>query len=303
MAELNWQEQEELNSGSAVDDTMFGGFISALVGLFIPSKSASTQGAYYKQFVNFVDSIVRRISNAFAGYIYKDSADIDLKYSVKAFKIKNRIADGTYAIGTYAGETAKGPLTVSVANYIYADLSAFPTITIGSSTSGWPTGIHAELAIITPPATGSWKLQHLERRSHVHALNVLTAGAVAAANLADAVADEILTATATVGAEASNVIRVTMQIKDAQGNNLSGVRKVDWNLSDTASAASETAQAPTVAYINGAAWQSVTANKKAAAFTDSTGKLVLDVTLSGAYTIYAVCAVGGKVCSVALVYA
>lgn len=128
-------------------------------------------------------------------------------------------------------------------------------------------------------------------------VTAIGASKVTTAMLADAVADEVVKATIAAGAESSNVIRVTFQCKDAQGNNLSGVKRVEWNLSDSASAASETAQAPTIAYINGAAWNVITADKKAVAFTDSNGALVLDVTLAGDLTIYAVVSVGSKVYS------
>lgn len=123
------------------------------------------------------------------------------------------------------------------------------------------------------------------------------ASKVTAAMLADAVADEVVKATISAGAESSNVIRVTFQCKDVQGNNLSGVKRVEWNLSDSASSASETAQAPTVAYVTGAAWNVITADKKAVAFTDSNGALTIDVTLVGDLTIYAVVSVGSKVSS------
>ena len=125
----------------------------------------------------------------------------------------------------------------------------------------------------------------------------IAASTVTAAMLANAVADEVVIAAASAGAEAANVIRVTLQAKDVQGNNVSGVKMVAWNLSDSASSATETAQAPVPAYVNGASWQIVTATKKEQAFTDANGALVLDVTLVGDLTIHAVFALGGKVYS------
>jgi hypothetical protein len=133
-------------------------------------------------------------------------------------------------------------------------------------------------------------------------VTAIGASKVTAAMLADAVADEVVKATFTAGAEASNVIRVTFQCKDAQANNVTGVKAVMWNLSDSASSASETAQSPTVAYVTGAAWNTITADKKAIAFTDSNGALTLDVTLVGDLTIHGVCAIGGKVYDVTMDY-
>lgn len=120
---------------------------------------------------------------------------------------------------------------------------------------------------------------------------------VTAAMLANAVADEIVTSAISAGAEAADVIRVTFQLKDVQANSLTGVKMVSWNIADSASNPGETAQAVTTAYVNGSAWQAVTANKKAWAFTDSNGALILDVTLTGDFTVHAVCTVGSKVYS------
>ncbi len=123
-----------------------------------------------------------------------------------------------------------------------------------------------------------------------------------AAKLADAVADEILTASLAAGSETANTITCTLQVKDAQGNNLSGTFLVHWNIDDSDVGVGETALSVTVSYTNGAEWQQLTEHKKAVAFTDSTGKLEIDVTHIGANTIYLMCAVGGKVSSVTLTF-
>lgn len=167
MNELTWQQQEELGGGSSVDDTIYGEFAAELGGIFVPSKSAETEAAHYKQLVNLWESINRRLANTFQGYVCKDAADTDLQYSVKAFSI-----DIGGLVGDYAEETAKGPLTAAVANYVYADLSAFPTITVTSATAGWPTTPHVKLAVITPPASGAWKLQHIVRWTNRQAISV-----------------------------------------------------------------------------------------------------------------------------------
>lgn len=124
--------------------------------------------------------------------------------------------------------------------------------------------------------------------------------AVTAAKVADAVADEITTFSIAAGAEAGEVIRVTLQAKDAQGNNLARTCMVWWLLADAAGSATVTSESPTIALVTGSQWDVVTANKKYAHFTDSSGVLVIDVTLSGDLTIQFVAAVGGKVSSQAL---
>jgi hypothetical protein len=128
----------------------------------------------------------------------------------------------------------------------------------------------------------------------------IAAGAVTAAKCADALADAILSASLTAGSETGDTITCTLQVKDVQANNLTGVFWVPWNISDTENGTGDTARAVTTAYTYGAEWQQITANKKAMGFTDSTGKLVLAVTLTGDYSVYLMCGVGGKVSNVLL---
>lgn len=125
----------------------------------------------------------------------------------------------------------------------------------------------------------------------------LANSAVTAAKLADAVADEVLGYSISAGAEASDVIRVVVQLKDAQGNNLSRAGMVSWLLSDSAESAIATSQTPSIAVVDGTQWQLITSNKRYVHFTDSTGKVTIDVTLAGDITIYFTAAVGGKVAS------
>lgn len=128
----------------------------------------------------------------------------------------------------------------------------------------------------------------------------IASSAVTAVKLADAVADEIAGFSVSAGAEASDVIRVTVQMKDAQGNNLARAGMVSWVLSSEVDSAAVTIQSTTIALVDGTQWQQLTANKKYVHFTDSTGKLTVDVTLSGDVTIQFVAAVAGKVTSLAL---
>ncbi len=130
----------------------------------------------------------------------------------------------------------------------------------------------------------------------------IASSAVTAAKLADAVADEVAGFSVSAGAESSDVIRVTVQMKDAQGNNLARAGMVSWVLSSDVDSAAITIQSATIALVDGTQWQQITSNKKYVHFTDSTGKLTIDVTLSGDVTIQFVAAVAGKVTSLALDY-
>jgi hypothetical protein len=124
--------------------------------------------------------------------------------------------------------------------------------------------------------------------------------AITSAKLADGVADAVLTASLSAGPDISDTITCTLQVKDVQGNNLAGVYLVHWNLADTDFGAGETARAVIVSYTNGAEWQQIVQHKKAIAFTDATGKLVLDVMHGSVNTIYLMCAVASQVHSAAL---
>lgn len=148
MAELN-REQHQTLSGSWSNNGFYDGFISSLGGMFIASKAEQTNGNHFTQFVNLLDSINRRLLNAFQGYVYKDSADGDDQFSVKPFTLQYR-----GVTGTFAGVLAQGPL-VTGTNMIWADLTAVPTITIAFG-AAWPGTPHLKLATITMPASGPW---------------------------------------------------------------------------------------------------------------------------------------------------
>lgn len=157
MGELNRVQHEEL-AGSFSTEPFFGGFIEPLGRLYIPTKAEQVAGNHYPSVVNLADGLARRFGSAFAGAVYKDSADDDLEYSVRPFRI-----DVCGVVITYDGQTARGPLTAGVANYVYAAINGAGVISIGNNTVGWPVGPHQKLAVITPPASGPWLPQHLVR--------------------------------------------------------------------------------------------------------------------------------------------
>ncbi len=106
----------------------------------------------------------------------------------------------------------------------------------------------------------------------------------------------------TAGPEIGNDITCAFQAIDGRGRDLAGRHMVWWNLDDTDMGAAETPQAPVVVYEKGDEWYQIVANKKAGAFTDSSGRLVLTVTLAGATELYLMCSVGGKVQRVRLIF-
>lgn len=126
----------------------------------------------------------------------------------------------------------------------------------------------------------------------------LGAGSVAAAKLADAVADAIVSATATVGAESTNTVTVTVQLKDIQGNNLSAQRLVHFWLTDTdvmGPISSSGLTTPYIAYSQGTQVKAWTAYYHECGVTNSSGQLILVFTATGNLTRYFRCAVGSLV--------
>jgi hypothetical protein len=124
------------------------------------------------------------------------------------------------------------------------------------------------------------------------------AGAVAAAKLADAVADAIVSATATVGTESTNAVTVTVQLKDIQGNNLSAQRLVQWWLADTdvmGPISSTGLTTPYVAYSQGTQVKAWTSYYHESGVTNASGQLILVFTATGSLTRYFRCAVGSLV--------
>lgn len=148
MAELN-REQHELLAGAFSNDALFGGFISGMGGVYVPTKAEQVNGAHYNSVVNMLDSISLLLANVFRGCLYKDSADANNRFSMRPFSIPHR-----GMVCTYAGGTALGPLATGV-NYIWADLTAAPVVTIGVG-AALPATVHQPLGTIDMPASGHW---------------------------------------------------------------------------------------------------------------------------------------------------
>ncbi len=131
----------------------------------------------------------------------------------------------------------------------------------------------------------------------------LTNGSVSEQKLSASLGDLVLSATLTAGTEVSNTISCELQVRDVYGLVQHETYMTHWNLADADMSAGETSQSVTVSYDDGGEWQQITANKKAVAFTDSDGRLTLDVTHTGANTLYLMCEFRGTVYSVPLVFA
>lgn len=157
MAELTREQHEQL-AGSWSNDPYFGSFNPLLDGLFVPSKGATEPGnVHYSQMVNLLDGIARRLTATCGIYVYKDSTDEALEFSVRGGSL-----DLGGVIRTYLGEVNLGPLTAEQDNYIWLDFSASGTLSVGLG-SEWPTTPHLPLALIAAPAAGHWLPQHLMR--------------------------------------------------------------------------------------------------------------------------------------------
>lgn len=157
MAELTREQHEQLG-GSWSNDPFFGNFSPLLDGLYLPSKGATEPGnVHYSQMVNLLDGIARRIAATCGIYVFKDSTDDALEFSVRGGSI-----DIGGVIATYAGEVNLGPLTAEQDNFIWLDLSATDAV-IAAFGSAWPETPHLPLAVIDAPAEGHWLPQHIAR--------------------------------------------------------------------------------------------------------------------------------------------
>ncbi|MCG8406740.1 MAG: hypothetical protein MI923_16210 [Phycisphaerales bacterium] len=106
-------------------------------------------------------------------------------------------------------------------------------------------------------------------------------------NLADEVADVINFVAFSVGAESGDDIDVTIQVKDAQGNDLSEGRILELFLAD-ALEGWETATAPSggIAIQTGTDFGTLTANKRIRVKADANGQAIIRITEAGAQTWY-----------------
>lgn len=113
-------------------------------------------------------------------------------------------------------------------------------------------------------------------------------GTIDADMLDNAVADAILAGTATVSDEDTDVVTVTVQITDLQGNNLSGTSVVDLWLSDAAAGpiTGDSFTGGGIAATTGSILDEAVTDMLIKCRTNSSGALVLTFTESGSNTLY-----------------
>lgn len=150
MSRLTRQEHEQLDGGSFAPLSLFGGFQAALNGVFIPTYGAQTEDGHPNEMINMMASIGDRLVNTIAPVIYKDGDDDDDEFRVSIFTIQHR-----GHVCTLASTGPTGPLVTGV-NYVWADLTAAPTVTIAFG-AAWPTTAHLKIGSIDMPATGPWR--------------------------------------------------------------------------------------------------------------------------------------------------
>ena len=156
MTKLTRSEQEQLGGTSFSDDSFFGGFITALNGIYVPNKYAMSDGAHFVEFVNHVAEVSDRLAALMPIHVFKDSADADAQFSVSAGTI---IVRGKPV--AFAGATAQGTLTTGT-NYVWLNVSTAASVTVAFGTA-WPATEHVRLATIVQPASGSWKFANITR--------------------------------------------------------------------------------------------------------------------------------------------
>lgn len=168
MARLTRSQQEVLNGEEYSTTSLMGNFIAALLGLFVPLRDAGnpTEQNYCDiAWVDWFSTVTDLLSNAFQGVVYKDSTDGELELSVTPFSVEFR-----GLVCTYAGGVNISGLSAETAGYVYADLSAAPSVTVAVG-AAWPTVPHVKLAVITPPASGHWLNDNIVRWTNVQAVD------------------------------------------------------------------------------------------------------------------------------------
>lgn len=176
MTRMTFQEQVEDDGGSLSVDAYLGDYITVLQALRLPLRMESAEGGHHlPQLLNLFYSMADLLGNVGQLFVYKDSTDTDVQYSVSAGAL---LIGGSHR--TYAGQINRGNLTVSNTNYIWLDCRDPTTLVAASATTGWPTYPHVKLGTIAQPGSGPWRPADLVRFGGAQALNVSGVGQVAA---------------------------------------------------------------------------------------------------------------------------
>jgi|GEM_PF-1190364 len=237
--------------------------------------------------------------------VYKDG---DLTFGVRAGQIAD--GDATYA---FAG-AAEQALTDDATNYVYLRISGgAPVLTV--STTGFPLPSatpHVPLAAVTV-ADGSYTHDDIAdfRGRSVHPLlsamtaadaNALVAGTAtalhlhAAAGLHASVQNLLPGLSVTAGAEAGDTRLITVQARDAAGNNLAERVLVRVWLAESDFGA-PSAAGNTVSVATGTTYETETANAAYKVISTAGGAAAVNVTISGAATRYVMAEIDGRVYS------
>lgn len=154
----------------------------------------------------------------------------------------------------------------------------------GSSNNSAPAG-----TVVRIDSRGYW----VDTRYHVPSVGTVADSAITAAKLANAVADQIASVSVTVEDQTDGTGDITIQLKDAQGNNLAARAVVAVWFSATAHGA------PTdlgdIAAGTGAILAEITADALALVATDATGLAVLTHTMDTPGALHCMAAVQGLV--------
>jgi hypothetical protein len=246
--------------------------------LFIATGESPYYTSFYKMLYRLLD-VSRRAGDL---RVYKDG---DLTFGVRA----GRFCDGA-TVRDFAAASGQA-LTDNATNSIY--LAADGTLVV--STAGFPSPgatPHIPLAAVVT-AGGVYSLADItdyRGRSMFHPLSAMTAAAL------NQVVSATLTPTFTAGSEAAGQRVISLQVKDALGNNASRQVKVrlwlatnDYGVPD--------ATGNTVAVTDGTVLQQVVANADYELITDSNGACAVGVTVAGAANRYVLAEIGGQIYS------
>lgn len=180
-------------------------------------------------------------------------------------------------------------LTGSADNYIEYDPS---DNTVKKNTSAFTSGRWPMYIVTT--GTSSFTSENVQDRRPFGA--ILYLGAIPSSNLADELADLLNSVGFTVGAEASDTIDITIQAKDAQGNNLSETRMLEVWLADTSTGTlTGTAPDTSMGVQTGTAHRTLTSNKHLMVITNSSGVAVIRIVNTTTRTWYLACAIQDKI--------
>jgi hypothetical protein len=125
-------------------------------------------------------------------------------------------------------------------------------------------------------------------------------GTVALSDIAVAFSSKVAGISITQGSEVSDRIPVTIQLRDGADSGYSNKAIISWWLSDLVDSAGVTSQSPTIDYASGAQWHAFTANKKEIGLSNTSGTLIVGVTLTGDVTVYIQAECNGLVASATL---